>query len=60
MNETAFCGVESIVFMTFEAGTTKPRALLDTRKVVTQLQRPLAPTGLKKSVAVLRCSRGFY
>ena len=26
MNETAFCGVESIGFMTFEAGTTKPRS----------------------------------
>ena len=37
-----------------------PAALLDTRKAVTQLQRPLAPTGLKKSVAVLRCSRGLY
>ena len=38
-----------------------PAALLDTRKAVTQfIQRPLAPTGQKKSVAVLRCSRGFY
>ena len=38
-----------------------PAALLDTQKAVTQfIQRPLAPTGQKKSVAVLRCSRGFY
>ena len=26
MNEIALCGVESIVFVTFEAGTTKPRS----------------------------------
>ena len=26
MNEITFCGVESIVFMTFEADTTKPRS----------------------------------
>ena len=38
-----------------------PAALLDTRKAVTQfIQRPIAPTGQKKSVVVLRCSRGFY
>ena len=38
-----------------------PAALLDTRKAVTQfIQRPLAHTGQKKSVAVLRCSRSFY
>ena len=58
MNKTAVCGFEFIVCMTFKASTA---ALLDTRKAVTQfIQRPLAPTGQKKSVAVLRCSRGFY
>ena len=36
MNKTAFCGVEFIVCMSFAA-------LRDTRKAVTQLQRPLAP-----------------
>ena len=62
MNKTAFCGVEFIACMTFEACTElNPAALLDTRKAVTQfIQRPLAPTRQKKSVAVLRCSRGFY
>ena len=40
---------------------TPQRYLTHERKAVTQfIQRPLAPTGQKKSVAVLRCSRGFY
>ena len=37
--------------------TQATAALLDTRKAV---ERPLAPTGQKKSVAVLRCFSGFY
>ena len=49
------------VFSSYSFMRPVPAALLDTRKAVTQfIQRPLAPTGQKKSVAVLRCSRGFY